>query len=59
MQITFNSADIFDLVIDEVLGPDQIKEIANQLYADKRGGELVDLWNSEEFLESLSNQLNK
>lgn len=57
MQLTFNAIDIFDMVVDEVLGTEQLKEIAAQLYADKRGGELAHLWQSEEFMYSLNAQL--
>lgn len=57
MKLTFNAIDIFDMVVDEILGPDQLKEIAEQLYADKRGGELAHLWQSAEFMYSLNYQL--
>lgn len=57
MQLTFNSIDIFDMVVDEVLAAPQLKEIAQQLYKDKRGGELAHLWQSQEFMYSLNAQL--
>jgi len=57
MKLTFNAIDIFDMVVDEVLAPSQLEEIATQLYADKRGGELAHLWQSEEFMYSLNFQL--
>ena len=57
MQLTFNAIDIFDMVVDEVLAPSQLKEVAQQLYKDKRGGELAHLWESEEFMYSLNAQL--
>lgn len=57
MQLTFNSIDIFDMVVDEVLTKPQLQEIADQLYKDRRGGELVDLWANNEFCLSLAVQL--
>jgi len=57
MKLTFNAIDIFDMVVDEVLAPAQLQEIADQLYKDRRGGELVDLWANSEFCLSLSVQL--
>jgi len=57
MKLTFNAIDIFDMVVDEILAPSQLEEIATQLYADKRGGELAHLWQSEEFIVSLEKQI--
>lgn len=58
MKLTFNAETILDLVLDEILGQEQLKEIANQLYADRRGGELADLWASDEFIHSLQEQIS-
>lgn len=58
MQLTFNAAEIVDLVLDETLAASQLEQIAEQLYADKRGGELAHLWQSEEFLAALDEQLS-
>lgn len=58
MKLTFNAIDIFDMVVDEVLGPQQLEEIANQMYLQRRGGELAHLWQSEEFTTSLASQLD-
>lgn len=58
MKLTFNAFDIFDLVTDELLGPHQLEEIANQMYLQRRGGELSHLWESEEFVQSLAAQLD-
>ena len=57
MELTFNAADIFDMVVDEQLGKTQLQQIADRLYADKRGGLLAHLWSSEEFLNALNKQL--
>ena len=57
MKLTFNAIEIFDMVVDEILAKPQLKEIANQLYADRRGGELAHLWESDEFINSLNAQL--
>lgn len=57
MQLTFNATDIFDMVVDEVLTKPQLQQIADQLYKDRRGGELVDLWANDEFCFSLAVQL--
>jgi len=57
MKLTFNSIDIFDMVVDEVLADPQLWEIYNKLLADRRGGELAHLWESEEFITSLLTQL--
>ena len=59
MKLTFNLEDIFDLVVDEILGPQQLEEIANELYKDRRGGPMVGLYMNEEFMASLQSQLNK
>lgn len=58
MKLTFNAATIFDLVVDEQLAPEQLREVQEQFYADRRGGELAHLWASEEFCTSLSTQLD-
>lgn len=57
MNLHFNAADILDLVLDGVLYHDQLRAIADQLYIDRRGGELVHLWANTEFLDSLQEQL--
>ena len=58
MELTFNAVDIFDMVVDGILSQPHLKAIADRLYADKRGGLLAHLWESEEFLTSLNEQLN-
>lgn len=58
MKLTFNAIDIFDMVVDEVLAPAQLEEIANAMYLQRRGGELAHLWESEEFTKSLAAQLD-
>jgi hypothetical protein len=58
MKLTFNSIDIFDMVVDEQLGPQQLEEIANAMYLQRRGGELSHLWESQEFTQSLAAQLD-
>ena len=58
MQLTFNSIDIFDMVVDEQLSKVQLKQIADQMYIQRRGGELSHLWESEEFIQSLAAQLD-
>lgn len=58
MKLTFNAIDIFDMVVDEVLAPSQLEEIANAMYLQRRGGELAHLWQSEEFTKSLAAQLD-
>jgi hypothetical protein len=57
MNIYFNAATIFDMVVDHDFNRDQLQAIAHQLYADKRGGELAHLHESEEFMASLNEQL--
>lgn len=52
-----NVIDVFDYVVDEVLGFDELKQIQHQLYLDKDGGELADLWGNDEFMNSLEEQL--
>ena len=58
MQLTFNAIDIFDMVVDEQLSKTQLKQIADQMYLQRRGGELSHLWESEEFIQSLAAQLD-
>jgi len=58
MKLTFNAIDIFDMVVDEILAPAQLEEIANAMYIQRRGGELAHLWQSEEFTQSLAAQLD-
>lgn len=53
-----NRDDVFDVVVDatlasKVLARDLIEDICFGLYRDKRGGELVDLYASDEFLTAL------
>jgi hypothetical protein len=57
MNIYFNAATILDMVLDYDFNRDQLQAIAHQLYADKRGGELAHLYDSEEFMASLNEQL--
>lgn len=58
MKLTYSAIDIFDMVVDEVLTQEQLREVAVQMYADRRGGELAHLWANDEFCDSLNNQLN-
>jgi hypothetical protein len=49
--------DVFDLVTDWALNYDQLKQVQHQMYLDKDGGELADLWANDEFMDSLEEQL--
>lgn len=58
-----NIHDAFDTIVDATLQGykvrrDIVREIANRLYADRRGGELADLYASDEFLAALEWQLS-
>ena len=57
MHIYFNAETIFDMVVDGILSKPEIEQISNQLYKDKRGGELAHLWDSQEFITALEEQL--
>ena len=53
-----NIDDVFDVVVDatlasRILARDLIEDICFSLYRDKRGGALVDLYSSDEFLTAL------
>lgn len=52
-----NVIDVFDYVVDGILGIDELKQIQHQLYLDKDGGELADLWDNDEFMDCLEEQL--
>jgi hypothetical protein len=52
-----NVTDVFDYVVDGILGIDELKQIQHQMYLDKNGGELSDLWANDEFMSCLENQL--
>ena len=52
-----NVIDVFDYVVDGILGIDELKQIQNQMYLDKDGGELADLWTNDEFMGCLEEQL--
>jgi hypothetical protein len=52
-----NKDDIFDLVIDGLCTPTELNLITDRLYADRRGGPLVDLFANEEFMSGLTRQL--
>jgi hypothetical protein len=52
-----NAIDVFDYVVDGVLGINELKQIQHQMYLDKDGGELADLWANDEFMDSLEEQL--
>lgn len=57
MKLTFNVIDILDLVIDEVLGREQLEQIHSELYDARRSDKYETLFNSDEFMNSLSSQL--
>ena len=57
MEIKFNAATIVDMVLDNQFTRDQLQEIAHQLYLDKDGGELAHLYDNDEFMDSLEEQL--
>ena len=57
MHIYFNAETILDMVVDGILSKAEIEQISNQLYKDKRGGELAHLWDSQEFITALEEQL--
>lgn len=52
-----NPIDVFDYVVDGILGIDELKQIQHQMYLDKDGGELADLWSNHEFMDCLEEQL--
>lgn len=58
MELTFNLIDIIDMVIDEVLGYEQLEQINHELYINRRSDKYEMLFNSDEFMNSLSKQLN-
>ena len=47
------------MVVDGELNRPQLEAIADQLYKDRRGGELAHLYSNEEFLNALNEQLGK
>ena len=55
--IQANAIDVFDYVVDGTLGIDELKQIQHQMYLDKDGGELADLWANDEFMVCLEEQL--
>lgn len=57
MYIYFNSATILDMVLDGELTKAEVEQISHQLYKDKRGGELAHLWDNDEFMNCLEEQL--
>lgn len=59
MKLKFSAIDIFDMVVDGELNRPQLEAIADQLYKDRRGGELAHLYSNEEFLNALNEQLGK
>lgn len=59
MNITLDYTDVVDLVLDGFAAaqplPQLIVEaINNQVYIDRRGGVLENLWRMEEFMEALT-----
>lgn len=58
ISLDFKLVDIFDLVIDEVLGKDQLTQIALALLNDESDAETSLLIDSAEFMQSLREQLS-
>lgn len=58
MNIYFNTATIFDLVIDEMLSKPELQQIKEQMELDNSSGKYATLLMSEEFMTSLNEQLS-
>jgi hypothetical protein len=57
MNIYFNTATIFDLVVDEMLSKRELLQIKEQMELDNSAGKYATLLMSEEFMTSLEEQL--
>jgi len=57
ISLEFKLVDIFDMVIDEVLGKDQLNQIALTLLSNKSDADANLLIDSAEFMKSLRDQL--
>jgi hypothetical protein len=58
MNIYFNTATIFDLVVDEILSKRELLQIKEQMELDNSAGKYATLLMSEEFMTSLEEQLS-
>ena len=58
MNIYFNTATIFDLVVDEILSKRELLQIKEQMELDNSSGKYASLLMSEEFMTSLEEQLS-
>lgn len=58
MNIYFNTATIFDLVVDEILSKRELLQIKEQMELDNSSGKYATLFMSEEFMTSLNEQLS-
>ena len=58
MNIYFNTATIFDLVVDEMLSKPELQQIKDQMELDNSAGKYASLLMSEEFMTSLNEQLS-
>lgn len=58
MNIYFNTATIFDLVVDEMLSKPELQQIKDQMELDNSSGKYASLLMSEEFMNSLNEQLS-
>lgn len=57
ISLDFKLVDIFDMVIDEVLGTDQLNQIALTLLNNKSDSDVNLLIDNAEFMQSLRDQL--
>lgn len=55
---TMSLIDIFDDVVDGVFTTEQLTELAQEIYADKRGGYLAPLINSTELMNVLNERMS-
>lgn len=57
ISLEFKLVDIFDMVVDEVLGTDQLNQIALTLLNNKSDADANLLIDNAEFMQSLRDQL--
>lgn len=57
MNLHFNNQTIIDLVLDHVLGYEQLKTIVNEMYEHRRSDKYSELFESDEFMNELTSQL--
>lgn len=57
MNLHFNNQTIIDLVLDHVLGYDQLKTIVDEMYEHRRSDKYEELFASEEFMDELAAQI--